>query len=536
MLLLIKETYERLSLVNDDNKALLIKTLCKIFDQYVMNPFNKFDILQVLARLFIITIQYGKRLDLAPAWKSFSKWRHHQCIVTNFFISLLESFGDPIYLASIQNILKWINNALIKENLLAKLSPRFITERNPLDPKIIQLFNEALKAFASKRRLYDPQSIFDAHAAFILLNPTLSKIGDWFYYNLIFAFDPTSDEYLRKLARERIDADTDASLEHYLDTLEDSKVDLLISKSFECGCNCDLKSTSILSWRIFGHLAPAVCSSSETFSKIMPAFLSYFKELAKSINSIEKSISVILASLDSVIGLLLASSSTERYRDFLVHFCNTLCLAPREELFMKGYILASKLNLSSDLNQDYLARGLFCVPDGSNVLPKYILLRDLFQFGKNNFQFDFLTSLDPSLVPLWKRPSLRSQFWTKLIPTFYKDTIDSFIRGFLSKGNSLTLTFLNCSLHAIPFLKKSTLLSIIDKLADHSEEESDVNKDECENFIKKFITELDTMQDYEACSEICFEISLFDFDTFTESLLDPNKMRIIASDDVNKEI
>jgi hypothetical protein len=531
MLLLIKEVYERLPFVNDENKALLIKTLCKIFEQHVLNPFNKFDNHQVLARLFIITIQYGKRLDLAPTWKSFSKWRHHQYIITNFFISLLESFGDSIYLATIQNILKWINNALIKEILLSKHSPRHITDRNPFDNKIIQLFNEALKTFAAKKRLYDPQSIFDAHAAFILLSPSLSKMGDWFYYSLIFAFDPTSDEYLCKLAHERIDANTDTSLEYYLDSLEDSTVDLLISKSFECGCNCDLKSTSILSWRIFGHLAPSICSSNETFSKIMPAFLSYFKELVKGINSIEKSISVILASLDSIIELLLASA-TEKYKDFLIHFCNMLCLAPKEELFIKGHNLASKLNISSNLNQDYLARGLFCIPDGSNVLPKYNLLKDLF-LSKNNFQIDFLTSLDPSLVPLWKRPSLRSQFWIKLIPTFYKDTIDSFIRGFLAKGNPLTLTFLNCSLHAIPYLKKSTLLSIIDKLASHSEEESDVNKDECENFLKKFIPELETMQDYEACSELCFEISPFDFDTFTESLLDPNKMRIIASDDKN---
>lgn len=200
MIFLIKEVYERLPHVNDENRAFLINSSCKIFDQQVLSPFNDFDNLQVISLLFVITIQYGDQFDLAPSWRCLGKWRHHQCIIINYFISLLETFGESIHLKTIQSILSWINSAVIKNNLLSRLSPSHITDRNPLDSKIIQLFNEASKTFTAKKKLYDPQTIFDAHSAFILLCLRDSKLGDWLYYSIIFAFDPTSDEYVRKLA------------------------------------------------------------------------------------------------------------------------------------------------------------------------------------------------------------------------------------------------------------------------------------------------------------------------------------------------
>jgi hypothetical protein len=75
-------------------------------------------------------------------------------------------------------------------------------------------------------------------------------------------------------------------------------------------------------------------------------------------------------------------------------------------------------------------------------------------------------------------------------------------------------------------MKKSTLLLIIDKLADQSEHEGDDGQCENDSFLKSFISEYDNLQDFDSCSELSFEISSLEFDLFYESISELNNILI----------
>lgn len=525
---LIKEVHVRLSQVDDNNQVNLLLTMKDTIEKSILDPFKLEENNEILAYMLIITIEQlpNKKQELLKnLWKSLMQWRHHQGILVNFTFELLESFGEAFWINTIRMVFGWIDRDLINQLIYKRLSPLHITKRKPItNTKVSSLLASVKKQQKNKnelKKIYDPNCMNDCHIAFFVLASECEEgiEKELIFYSLIFKFDECVEEVVQSTATKLIDNSANLDKNNTIQDLNEclnkfEQIDsFILEKSFACACSCLLKSASIISWKIFSKLAPLYINDLVSFKqKVLSIYISFFQELNKSQNSIEKNLAIILASLDAISNLIcqLPNANTDL---LIIELCNFLLMAPKKEIFMRGFNLIKQLK-PCDINNEFVLRGLFLIDEyDSDELKKFLLFKNIL-LGRD---IDYLRILDPTLISIWKRPSLRiNQFWPKFL-AHYKQHLDLL---FSSLDISIITDFSNylqCCQTAIEggYLQKTTLLSIIDNLALI---EDDLLIDD---YMKKFIPKTENiMNSSDKENSLVFEIDPFIHNNqFQESLI-----------------
>lgn len=519
---LVKEVYARISMLSEPKQRDLICSLTDFIEWTIID--SPCDPL-IFTTLFALTALYTQTHtnELKRLWKAVALWKHHLGMLLKHIFAFLCTHSESFWLETSCQILSWIESPMVTNMLFLCLFPKNITSRTEL-----QLNNESLaiiektktSAKKSKKKLYEPLSVDDAQLAFVLLlkNNQCDRNNLLLFHSIIFAFDESMDPFIHSLALEYLQTEAESTFDKYLQklverTAQDNILEAhLVKYSFDYGCRCTLKSMSILAWKLFSELACGVC----TEDQILPSVFELIRNVGKSMRSLEKGQPVLEACLDSII---LIAASSESHEPLLKSLIIILLNSPLEALYLKGFSLLLTSNLQSEIEYKLLLRGLFItdyIESENKIVRFYFWLRNLLLLNKQD-NLKPIEDTEPTLITLYNRTSLRSQFWPRLVAFAVTVSGKSLLIDFIEAWVQLrecTLNFVHFCQVAASTLPKDTLLSVIDRLADL---DADELVDEC---IKKLIDEFDSREEDENRQQTTnpFLISQTDFDIFQDSV------------------
>lgn len=520
---LVKEAHLRFPTLNESKQSQLLKALANVIEHSIIDSPCDDSIFTILIAITASYIQIHAA-ELKDLWKAVALWRHQQAMLLNYLFGFLCSFGEQVWLDTITLILGWIESDLLCNLLFTNLTPKNVTNRTELSltNESYGIIEKLSKKF--KRRLYEPAAISDAQSAFTLL--LKSKIADRnfviHFHAIMFAFDESTDPFVRSLALEYLEIDPEITFENYLRSLvnriegNDDFEKQLVKYSFDYGCRCTLKSTSTLAWRLFSEFAAGIC----TLGQIFPSVLDLLRNIGRSMRSLEKGQSVLEACLDAVCKIVCQEGLNSEDVQNLKTLITTMLNAPIEELYLKGYLLLQISNLKEEIDPILLLRGIFLIDQveiGNKRVQFYYWLKQLLLMTEQEHLKPSEAIEQPNLITLYNRTSLRSQFWPKLVQhavdTFGKSSLVDFIEAWIQKGECKSNFVCICQA-ASSVLPKDTLLSLIDRIVD-------LKEDSVEECTKRLIDEFDSRVEDEEQADTTtnpFLILSVDFDIFKETL------------------
>lgn len=521
-----KEAYHRFGGLNEAKQKELLASFASVIQNTIIDPpSDNF----LFTTLFAITASSNSFNELRYMWNNVAVWRHQQAMFSNFAMGFLCLNGEQLWLDTVCQIYGWIESDLLADLLFALLTPKNITSRTEL-----LLSSECLNILEkvkppskrSKKRLYGPDAINNAQIAFVLL--CLTKTSDrshlLLFHAILFAFDE-SDPFIHSLAEEYLGIDANVFFDEYLTKLkhrieEDSNLEAQVVKySFEYGCRCNLKSACTVAWKLFSEFASGVC----TEFQILPGVLDLLRNMGKSLRSLEKGQIVLDACLEAVFQIVAAS---EEHDSLLKDLITVLLNSPMESLYLRGYslLLLSRLEVD-EIDPMLLLRGLFVLEEVESkckAVQFYYWMKQLLLMSETE-HLKSREDIDSTLITLYNRTSLRSQFWPKLVQlassleetgSFKKSYLVNFVEAWCLKGKC-SVALVNLCQAAATYLPKDTLLSLIDRLVD-----CEAPNDLIDSCAKQLIDEFGSRQEESLALETSnlFLISLTDFDIFQEAL------------------
>ena len=525
LLYAVSEAYNRLPAISEAKQTDLLRALASIIERNIIEPTNKDYLFTLLIGITALHSRVHLE-ELCHIWQAVGRWRHHQAMLLKFCFGFLCSHAEQLWIDAICQIFEWLESDLISSLLYASLTPANMTSRSELSltsecQAIIEKVKTAVRK--NRKRLYEPESICNAHISYLLLIKTgasKDRENSLLFTSVLLAFDDSAEDYIRSMALEFLQITYEMSFENFTEILKDRVEDdntleaHLAKYSFEYGCKCTLKTASTLAWYLFAEFAPGVCNEAQVLSGVLDLLCN----IGRSMRSLEKGRSVLEACLEAVYQVALANTVHDAQMSRLVV---ALLNAPIEDLYLKGQVLYG-LTDKSDIDTRLLLRGLFLDTNPPPALDCkqvvfFFWLKQLLRLTDQE-RLSPGPDVDASLITLYNRTSLRSQFWPKLIllavGSFGEPMLVSFIEAWVQQGEC-TPNFVHLCQNTVSFLPKDTLLAVIDRLADA---ELGI-VDDC---IKRMINAFDALPEHtephlEGTSNP-FLICPTDFDLFQESL------------------